>query len=102
MMTTFKDKSETLKGLFCLAPFTTALIDGGGLVYICGCERWLPTPVGNINENSMESILKNHKKRIYISTNPFLLYLFFLLWKRCTCRLNYKIKNNELSSSCRL
>ena len=59
-MTTFKDKSETLKGLFCLAPFTTALIDGGGLVYICGCERWLPTPVGNINENSMESILKNH------------------------------------------
>lgn len=59
MITSFPDKRSTLKDLFCLEPFQTAMIDELGEVYICGCKAWLPTPVGNINDEPIDVILGN-------------------------------------------
>lgn len=90
MNTTFPDKRATLKDLFCLEPFQTVSIDEFGNVYICGCKAWLPTPVGNINEEPIDVILHNsisNKIRKSITDHSYIY---------CDEKMCKIIQNNEL------
>lgn len=45
--------------IYCNRPFDTLLIDEKSDCYVCECENWLPTKIGNINKDSIENILQN-------------------------------------------
>ena len=96
MVIKFPDKSNTLKGLYCLAPFETAMIDEWGRVFICGCEAWLPTPVGNVNDDSIDVILKNDLSKQIRASIVDHTYTFC---NEKTCKV---IKNNELRTGSQL
>jgi MoaA/NifB/PqqE/SkfB family radical SAM enzyme len=96
MVIKFPDKSKALKGLYCLAPFETAMIDEWGKVYICGCDAWLPTPVGNINDEPIDVILNNALSKQIRSSIIDHSYTFC---NEKSCKL---IKNNELLSKSQL
>ena len=44
-----------LKGRFCQNPFQQYDLDTQGNVYVC-CSRWLPTPIGNMFDDTMLNI----------------------------------------------
>jgi len=96
MVIKFPDKSKTLKGLYCLAPFETAMINEWGKVYICGCDAWLPTPVGNINDEPIDVILNNALSNQIRSSILDHTYTF------CNERTCKVIQNNELMSRSQL
>lgn len=54
---TFRDKG--FAGKYCLSPFISMQINTTGDVFLCGCSGWLPTPVGNIFIDSIETILSS-------------------------------------------
>lgn len=90
MVIKFPDKSKRLKGLYCLAPFETAMINEWGKVYICGCDAWLPTPVGNINDEPIDVILNNALSNQIRSS---ILDHSYTFCNENTCKI---IQNNEL------
>lgn len=54
---TFKDKN--LKGKYCLSPLVSILVDPSGNVFLCGCNAWMPTSVGNLFVQSLDQILSS-------------------------------------------
>ena len=86
----FPDKSEKLKGKYCLAPFETVMINEYGEVYLCGCPAWLPTSVGNINNDSIYNILNNDLSQQIRDSIIDHSYTF------CNEKACKVIKNNEL------
>lgn len=44
---------------YCNRPFDTLLIDNNADCYICECEAWLPTKIGNCDSDSIDEILKS-------------------------------------------
>lgn len=47
----------------CPRPFDTILIDKQGMVYPCECAGWLPVPIGNLQLESIEEILRGERLR---------------------------------------
>jgi sulfatase maturation enzyme AslB (radical SAM superfamily) len=45
----------------CPKPFDTLLIDKYGKVYACECAGWLPVPVGNLQIQSIDEVLRGEK-----------------------------------------
>lgn len=60
-LVTFADKN--LKGKVCLSPFISFEISVNGDISLCHCNAWMPSPVGNLFESSLEEILSNQKSR---------------------------------------
>ena len=58
---TFADKN--LKGKVCLSPFVSFEISVNGDTSLCHCNAWMPSPVGNLFESSLEEILSNQKSQ---------------------------------------
>jgi len=52
-----KFAAKNFTGKFCLQPFNTLELRGSGNVGLCGCYQWMPTPIGNIFRDSIESML---------------------------------------------
>ena len=48
----------------CPRPFDTVLIDKQGSCYICECTSWLPQSVGNLNKQSLSTILNSQTAKI--------------------------------------
>jgi wyosine [tRNA(Phe)-imidazoG37] synthetase (radical SAM superfamily) len=46
-----------------LSPYVSVEIDLNGNTRLCGCASWMPAQVGNIFENTIESILSNSLSR---------------------------------------
>lgn len=44
---------------FCPRPFDTVLIDKTGSCYLCECTSWLPQSVGNLQIQTLDTILKS-------------------------------------------
>jgi sulfatase maturation enzyme AslB (radical SAM superfamily) len=45
---------------YCDVPFITVNVDAQGRVFLCGCQHWLPVPVGNILDfNSFEEVFQS-------------------------------------------
>lgn len=57
----FADKS--LKGKFCLSPFTAVSVYTNGDVYLCHCSGWMSQPVGNLYKNTLVDILSNESSK---------------------------------------
>jgi len=47
--------SDAFRGRFCPKPFDNMAIDADGSVRVC-CGDWLPTPIGNVRENSLSAL----------------------------------------------
>ena len=52
-------KKDLNLSAICNRPFGTVLVDKLGDVYLCDCQAWLPAPVGNLHEHSLEQIFEN-------------------------------------------
>ena len=50
---------KNLKGKYCLAPFVQLNV-GPDHVGLCGCMQWLPTSIGSIFDNDLDSLLSNN------------------------------------------
>lgn len=61
-MFVFPDKQ--LSGKICLSPFVSADIGITGHVRICGCADWMPTVIGNINQDSLINLINNEKAKL--------------------------------------
>lgn len=48
----------------CPRPFDTVLIDKQGSCYICECTSWLPQSAGNLNKQSLSTILNSQTAKI--------------------------------------
>ena len=49
-------KKPQYRGLFCDNPWETLEIDQDGDALLCGCQRWMPFPIGNIYKNTIQEI----------------------------------------------
>ena len=58
-----KFSKKNFKNQICLSPYVSVEIDLEGNTRLCGCASWMPTQVGNIFENTIESILSNSLSR---------------------------------------
>lgn len=48
----------------CSKPFDTVLINKNGSCYLCECTSWLPQSVGNLNLQSLDTILQSQTAKI--------------------------------------
>lgn len=54
-----KFAKKNLQGQYCLSPWVGVLVGLDGSVFLCGCDAWLPTPIGNLYHNSLISMLQS-------------------------------------------
>lgn len=48
---------KQLQGRYCLSPFVMIEVAINGDVRMCGCGSWMPTTIGNLKEQTLESML---------------------------------------------
>lgn len=80
-----------LVGKYCSKPFTWAEIDMHGRVWLC-CPSWLPYPIGNILENTLEELWNNEKAQTLRNQ------IFTGDWKYCQHKFCPLIQSNSLDN----
>lgn len=50
---------KQLQGKYCLSPFKSIAIDPRGNIGLCLCIAWMPQPIGNILEHTLEDCLSS-------------------------------------------
>ena len=54
-----KFAAKNFAGKFCLQPYNTIAIRDEGMIGLCGCYQWMPTTIGSIFQESLESMLSS-------------------------------------------
>ena len=57
-------KPKQLQGKICLSPWRTIEITLNGDIRLCGCQAWMPSTVGNIFQQSLDSIINNANSQV--------------------------------------
>lgn len=83
---------KQLQGKYCLSPFVMIEVTLSGDVRLCGCGAWMPTTIGNLKNQTLESMLASE------SASKIRQSIIDGTYQYCNEKLCAVIGNNTLNS----